>query len=73
MAITKDFAKYILHSRVAKDLMAWLEDTLCPDEMFLPTLNHNVHLNVPGGYRGKHVLIINISYFKMAALKESRC
>ncbi|KAL8602320.1 hypothetical protein ACOMHN_022833 [Nucella lapillus] len=41
---------YVLHSAVSRDLLAWVNATLIPDETFFATLNHNQHLRVPGAY-----------------------
>jgi hypothetical protein len=52
VVMTREFAIYILHSRVARDLLEWFSDTLAPDEYLWPTLNHNPHLLAPGAYKG---------------------
>ena len=49
----RGFIDYILHNPIAKDLLEWMNDTQVPDELYFATLNHNRHLKVPGGYRGK--------------------
>ncbi|ESO06720.1 hypothetical protein HELRODRAFT_106314 [Helobdella robusta] len=50
--ISRKFAVYFLYSKISLDLIEWFSDTLVPDEYIWPTLNHNPHLQVPGGYKG---------------------
>ena len=55
VVMTREFAIYILHSKVAQDLLDWFSDTLAPDEYLWPTINHNAHLHAPGAYKGKYL------------------
>lgn len=48
----RGFVDYILHNRVAKDILEWVKYTDMPDETYFPSLNHNPHLMAPGSYRG---------------------
>ena len=57
--MTRDFANYVLTSKIAKDLIDFFADTMAPDEYIYPTLNHNAHLNAPGGYLGTVYIFIH--------------
>ena len=52
----RGFIDYILHNPIANDLLEWMNDTHVPDEHYFATLNHNRHLQVPGGYKGNNSL-----------------
>lgn len=49
---SRGFVDYVLHDQRAKDLLSWSRHVDSPDEYFWATLNHNPHLQVPGGYAG---------------------
>ena len=49
---TRPFVEYFLHNNISKAIIEYFSNTLIPDEYIWPTLNHNPHLAVPGGYRG---------------------
>ena len=55
VAISRAFCNFVLEDQHSKDLLAWLEDTLVPDEYYIPTLNHNLQLYAPGGFRGIYI------------------
>jgi hypothetical protein len=44
VVLNRSFAELALRHPVAKDLLAWLADTSCPDEYFFVTLNQ-IHFN----------------------------
>ncbi|KAG5836360.1 hypothetical protein ANANG_G00253740 [Anguilla anguilla] len=48
-SLTRGFVKYVLNSRVARDLLEWSKDTYSPDEHYWVTLNHIP--DAPGNYR----------------------
>lgn len=45
VALTREFANFVLQSQLARDLLAWSKDTYSPDEHFWVTLNR-----IPGTY-----------------------
>ncbi|KAI4561013.1 hypothetical protein MJG53_017642 [Ovis ammon polii x Ovis aries] len=45
VALTREFANFVLHDPLALDLMSWSKDTYSPDEHFWVTLNR-----IPGMY-----------------------
>lgn len=52
---SKEFVKFVLKDKIAKDLLAWSADTFTPDEHYWATLNNlysNPFLETPGGYKG---------------------
>ncbi|XP_074649681.1 beta-1,3-galactosyl-O-glycosyl-glycoprotein beta-1,6-N-acetylglucosaminyltransferase-like [Tubulanus polymorphus] len=49
---TRPFIDYCINNQIAKDYLAWLEDTFVPDEAFFSTLNHDKKICAPGGYYG---------------------
>lgn len=49
-AFSRGFVEFAARSPVASDLRHWLDGTVIPDEHFWSTLNHNPHLQIPGGY-----------------------
>ena len=54
-SLSREFVEYVTKSPVARDLIDWFADTLCPDEYLWPTINHNTHLKAPGSYKGKSI------------------
>ena len=53
LAASRAFIEYAFLGQEGADLMDWLSDTVCPDEHFLSTLNHNKNSRAPGSYKGK--------------------
>ena len=51
IAGTREFCEYAVHKEPAKAFLDWLNDTVCVDESFFPSLYR--HPGVPGGVRGK--------------------
>ena len=51
IAGTRKFCEYAVHEEKAKELLKWLNDTVCVDESFFPSLYR--HPGVPGGVPGK--------------------
>ena len=67
-AINRDFVDFILHNQTAKDFMQWLQKTVIPDETFLPTLNYNPQLGIPGSFLGKNnpIMLIKAGHYPPA-------
>ena len=56
VALTREFAEFVLFDQRAKDFYNWLNDTLIPDEAFYASLQR--YPGVPGGRQGKQVYIM---------------
>ncbi|KAK7116068.1 N-acetyllactosaminide beta-1,6-N-acetylglucosaminyl-transferase-like [Littorina saxatilis] len=52
MLASRGYVDYVINSRVAHEMLAWLQDSFIPDETFFSTMNHNPQLGVPGSYLG---------------------
>ncbi|PVD19775.1 hypothetical protein C0Q70_20266 [Pomacea canaliculata] len=52
---SRGFVDYVIHSRVARDLLRWVQPSRNPDETFFSTLNHNPQLGVPGSFLDKEL------------------
>lgn len=50
VALTREAANFILQNKVAIDFLAWLNDTVSPDEAFYSSLQQ--HPGFPGGIQG---------------------
>ena len=59
----RGFVDYILHNQTARDLLEWMRNIYVPDEHYFASLNHNVHLQVPGGYKGEILCHICDRYY----------
>jgi hypothetical protein len=46
------FVDYILHNKIATDLLNWTKPTGHPDETFFNILNANPQLGIRGTYKG---------------------
>ena len=56
---SRGFVYYATHSKVALDLLDWLNDTKVPDEHYFNTLQHNVQQWIPGKTEsGKMVVFV---------------
>lgn len=53
VALTRNFTEFYMTSEIVKDIIVWFADTQAPDEYIWPSINHNPHLNPPGGYTGR--------------------
>ena len=53
---SRNFVDFILHDRLAEQLLNWSRMVNSPDEYYWSTLHHNRHLKAPGGYSGMEVL-----------------
>ena len=51
IAGTREFCEYAVHKEPAKAFLDWLNDTVCVDESFFPSIYR--HPGVPGGVPGK--------------------
>ncbi|GFO18937.1 beta-1,3-galactosyl-o-glycosyl-glycoprotein beta-1,6-n-acetylglucosaminyltransferase-like [Plakobranchus ocellatus] len=54
-AFSRQFARFVVTSRLAKDLLKWCEHVYSPDELYWGTLNYNRVEPAPGGYLGECV------------------
>lgn len=52
VALSKNFVEFVVQNQNAQRFYKWLNGTWCAEEHFWSTLNHNLHLNPPGGYPG---------------------
>ncbi|CAF1602291.1 unnamed protein product [Rotaria magnacalcarata] len=52
-AFSRAFVEFVQKSSIAKELLDWSRDTFSPDEHYWATLNYNIHLRAPGGYKAK--------------------
>ncbi len=50
---SRRFVEFIVESDAARRYLRWCWDTGHPSEHYWNTLNYNVHLQAPGGYRGE--------------------
>ncbi len=53
IAASRAMVEYMLYDPLAREFIQWASDTMIPDELIFPTLNHNPQLGTPGAYRGK--------------------
>ncbi|KAH9514865.1 Beta-1,3-galactosyl-O-glycosyl-glycoprotein beta-1,6-N-acetylglucosaminyltransferase [Bulinus truncatus] len=52
VAINRDFVDYVLHNKIAEDLLDWVRPAKVPVETFFTMLNHNPQLGIRGSYKG---------------------
>lgn len=50
---SRGYVDYVLHNKIADDILNWTAGVQVPDEMFFATINHNPSLNVPGSNKGE--------------------
>ena len=61
-SLSRGFVEYVTQSQMARDIIEWFADTLCPDEYLWPTMNHNAQLKAPGSYKGELRKLHDLSY-----------
>ncbi|KAK3608207.1 hypothetical protein CHS0354_039223 [Potamilus streckersoni] len=49
---SRNFVRFIIYDEKARDFLEWCKEVYSPDEYYWATLNHNPHLNAPGGFTG---------------------
>ncbi|CAG2192862.1 GCNT1 [Mytilus edulis] len=49
---SREFVKYVIYDKKAKDVLKYMEDIESPDEYYWATLNHNEILKAPGRFIG---------------------
>ena len=59
----RGFVEYVVYNKTSIDFLDWVKDTYIPDETFFTSLNHNPHLEVPGSYLGRLMLLLQHGWF----------
>lgn len=77
-AFSREFVKFALSNKIARNLLSWSADTYTPDEHYWATLNNlysNPFLKTPGGCKGisEFCIIYNLSSFNGVVRFPSTC
>ena len=51
----RGYVEYVINSEVAQSFLAWVKDTVVPDETFFTSLNYNPQLGIPGSFTGRSI------------------
>ena len=51
-AVARNFVKFVLYDKQAKEFANWISRNKHPDETYFGTIQHNPQLGAPGAYTG---------------------